>query len=58
MRVLHSVLRTPGDAEQFNSLLTEALREREIPYVELREPDRQRRVEIIRGLVRAAEEEL
>ena len=42
---------TPGEGEQFNFCLTEALREMEIPFVELRQPDRKRRVEIIRDLV-------
>ena len=46
---------TPGEAEQFNIRLMEALREMEIPFIELRQPDRRRRVEIIRDLVLQAE---
>ena len=49
------IFRTPGEAEQFNARLAEALREMGIPFVELRQPDRKKRVEIIRDLVLLAE---
>ena len=45
------IFRTPGEAEQFNIRLIEALRELEIPFIELEQPDRKRRVQIIRDLV-------
>ena len=51
------IFMTPGEAEEFNIRLMEALREMEIPFIELRQPDRRRRVEIIRDLVLQAETE-
>ena len=49
------IFMTPGEAEQFNTRLIEALRELEIPFVELRQRDRKKRVEIIRDLLILAE---
>lgn len=51
------IFMTPGEAEQFNTRLIEALRELEIPFIELRQPDRKRRVEIIQDLVLQAQTE-
>ena len=51
------IFMTPGEAEQFNIRLIEALRELEIPFIELRQPDRKRRVEIIQDLVLRAQTE-
>ena len=52
------IFMTPGEAEEFNIRLMEALREMEIPFIQLRQPDRRRRVEIIRDLVLQAETEI
>ena len=51
------IVMAPGEAEEFNIRLMEALREMEIPFIQLRQPDRRRRVEIIRDLVLQAETE-
>ena len=40
-----------GEEEDFNSCLIEALKEKGIPFVELKEPNQKRRVKIMQDLV-------
>ena len=41
---------SPEEALSFNNCLVEALEEMKIPFIELRETDRRRRVEIIKEI--------